>query len=231
MRHRPNRKEPFHTVSLELSFISSFLLLDLTINTLVVFSVGSCLDHIAWIEKTLGGKREMVMPDRQDEKKVMHAALHVNGGPLYVSDRMGDYGAPGDKNPSTGTHLYLGYNSIEEAQNVWDAAVKAKATVRMPFEKQFWGSYYGVIQDPFGSVWAISAKPDEPSGVGHKTWKRMKRKRVIVESRHEGRPRKEPPRRAARSKLTRLVFGEFFSFSSPGPCPSLLRPESLAIQE
>jgi hypothetical protein len=27
----------------------------------------------------------------------------------------------------------------------------------MPFEGQFWGSHYGVVEDPFGTVWAISA--------------------------------------------------------------------------
>jgi hypothetical protein len=26
-----------------------------------------------------------------------------------------------------------------------------------PFEGQFWGSHYGVVEDPFGTVWAISA--------------------------------------------------------------------------
>jgi PhnB protein len=122
-----------------------------------VFSVGSASKHISWIEKALGGKREMIMPDKEDESKIMHAALQLNGGPIYLSDRYGHYGAPDDDAPSTGTHLYLGYDVLTDAERIWKSAVKNKGNVHMPFAAQFWGSHYGVVEDPFGTVWAISA--------------------------------------------------------------------------
>jgi PhnB protein len=152
-----------------------------------VFSVGSANDHITWIEKALGGKREMVMADPKESNKVMHAAMQVNGGPLYFSDRLGEFGAPDANEPaSRGTHLYLGFDSFNDAQNTWDSAVENNAVVHMEFEAQFWGPHYGVLQDPFGTVWAISAqqeaandKDDEKEPFGNE---RVQRKSSRVNS-------------------------------------------------
>jgi uncharacterized glyoxalase superfamily protein PhnB len=148
-----NQRVLFLTVSF---FFFPFFLFHFTSRS--VFSVGSAHKHIAWIEKALGGKTEMVMNDQKDETKVMHAALQVNGGPVYLSDRMGNYGSPDvDETPSRGTHLYLGFDELADAQKIWSSAVKSKGKIHMPFEGQFWGSHYGVVEDPFGSVWAVSA--------------------------------------------------------------------------
>jgi uncharacterized glyoxalase superfamily protein PhnB len=123
-----------------------------------VFSIGSANKHIAWIEKALGGKKEMVMPDHADKTKVMHASVQLNGGPVYFSDRFGNYGAPDANEPaSRGTQLYLGFDSLEEADKIWKSAVKNKGKVHMAFVGQVWGSHYGVVEDPFGTSWAISA--------------------------------------------------------------------------
>ncbi len=60
------------------------------------------------------------MDDPTDASKVMHASVQVNGGPLYFSDRLGHYGAPDTDEPvSRGTHLYLGFESLEEAREKW----------------------------------------------------------------------------------------------------------------
>lgn len=126
-------------------------------SSLPVFSVGSASKHTSWIEKALDGKREMVMPDKEDESKIMHAAMQLNGGPVYLSDRYGSFGAPDDQEPSRGTHLYLGYEKLADAERVWKNAVKNKGKVHMDFAAQFWGSHYGVVEDPFGTVWAIAA--------------------------------------------------------------------------
>jgi uncharacterized glyoxalase superfamily protein PhnB len=144
-------------------FFSRFLLL-----LLAVFSVGSASKHISWIEKALGGKREMVMPDKRDESKIMHAVVQLNGGPVYLSDRMGSFGAPDDDEPTTGTHLYLGFDALADAEQVWKSAVKNKGKVHMNFAAQFWGSHYGVVEDPFGTIWAVSAPSPKKDENGEK---------------------------------------------------------------
>lgn len=122
-----------------------------------VFSGGEgCVKHMDWITRVFGGNVDFSM--KKDDGTVEHAAMTVNGGPIYFSDRVGGYGAP-DKThpPSYGTHLYLGFDEFEDAQKRWEEAVGNGAKVRMEFEKQYWGPHYGVLEDPFGSVWAISA--------------------------------------------------------------------------
>ena len=154
----------------------------------------------------MGGKREMVMHDREDPTKVMHAAVQINGGPLYLSDRMGHYGSPEVDDPALrGTHLYLGFDSLEAAQKMWANAVKHKATIHMPFEAQFWGSHYGVVQDPFGTVWAISAsskaKDDEDQEEGEEEKEQETRKSPRRAAKRTPTKKSEPeePKRAKNS--------------------------------
>ena len=45
---------------------------------------------------------------------------------------------------------------VEDADKVYDQAVKAGAAATMPLEDQFWGDRYGKVKDPFGHTWAIA---------------------------------------------------------------------------
>jgi uncharacterized glyoxalase superfamily protein PhnB len=143
----------------------------------------------------------MVMPDREDPTKVMHAALQLNGGPLYLSDRMGHYGYPAVDDPaSRGTHLYLGFDSLEAAQKIWSSAVRHKAVVHMPFEAQFWGSHYGVVQDPFGTVWAISAPSQKDQEEEEKVTVRKSAQRSSSRTPATTNPTSATPKRAKRKQ-------------------------------
>jgi uncharacterized glyoxalase superfamily protein PhnB len=48
-------------------------------------------------------------------------------------------------------HLY-----VENADAVFQRAVKAGCTVKMPIMDQFWGDRYGQVEDPFGHIWSIA---------------------------------------------------------------------------
>jgi PhnB protein len=45
---------------------------------------------------------------------------------------------------------------VEDADAVFDRAVKAGCTVRMPMMDQFWGDRYGQVEDPYGHRWAFA---------------------------------------------------------------------------
>jgi PhnB protein len=47
-------------------------------------------------------------------------------------------------------HLY-----VENADAVFEQAVRAGATVTMPLDDMFWGDRYGKLEDPFGHQWSI----------------------------------------------------------------------------
>jgi PhnB protein len=44
---------------------------------------------------------------------------------------------------------------VPDADAVWNRAVAAGATVKMPLENQFWGDRYGQLEDPFCFSWSI----------------------------------------------------------------------------
>ena len=47
-------------------------------------------------------------------------------------------------------HLY-----VENADAVFEQAVRAGAKVTMPPDEMFWGDRYGKLEDPFGHQWSV----------------------------------------------------------------------------
>lgn len=89
-----------------------------------------------------------------DGKRLMHAHVSINGGPLLMSDCFPEHGFPFVA--PQGFHIHL---QVDDGQAWWDRAVEAGCEVAMPFEKQFWGDTYGELRDPFGVKWSIGASP------------------------------------------------------------------------
>ena len=86
--------------------------------------------------------------------KIMHAAVRIGDSTVMLVDEFPDYGSVGPKklNGSPVTmHVY-----VPDVDRVFEQAVAAGATVRMPLENQFWGDRYGQVVDPFGHNWSIA---------------------------------------------------------------------------
>jgi uncharacterized glyoxalase superfamily protein PhnB len=96
--------------------------------------------------------------------KIMHASVRIGDSNVMLVDEFPDYGSVGPKklNGSPVTlHVY-----VPNVDQVFEQAVAAGATVRMPVEDQFWGDRYGQVVDPFGHNWSIATHvkdmaPDE----------------------------------------------------------------------
>jgi PhnB protein len=87
------------------------------------------------------------MPMPEGGAGLMHAQVAINGGALMMTDHGG--GAA----PSYGFgHLQL---VVADGRAWWDRAVAAGCTVLAPYERQFWGDDWGLLEDPFGIKWAI----------------------------------------------------------------------------
>lgn len=86
--------------------------------------------------------------------KLIHACLRIGDSPIMLVDEFPECQSLGPKSlqgsPVT-MHLY-----IEDADAVFDRAVAAGASIKMPLEDTFWGDRYGVIEDPFGHHWSIA---------------------------------------------------------------------------
>jgi PhnB protein len=94
-----------------------------------------------------------------DGKRIMHAALLVNGGTLMLCDDFPEYrGGKGSTPEALGGSPVVLHLQVPEADSLFNQAVAAGAKVVMPLADQFWGDRYGQITDPFGHTWSIGAK-------------------------------------------------------------------------
>jgi PhnB protein len=128
--------------------------MDTSRNVVAYLTVEGGLKAIDFYEKAFGAK-VVAKQLADDGKRVMHADLEINGGHVYLSDDF-HTGAGGTKAPTalggTGVTIHL---ESPDAEKLWKSAVKAGAIEVMPLKKQFWGSLYGRLSDPFGHSWSI----------------------------------------------------------------------------
>jgi PhnB protein len=104
-----------------------------------------------------------------DGKKIMHAALELgSGGVIFLVDDFPERNGGKARTPTAlgGSPITIHLN-CGDVQATWKGAVGAGAKVILPLEKQFWGDVYGIVEDPFGHRWSMSAahadKPSEQS--------------------------------------------------------------------
>jgi uncharacterized glyoxalase superfamily protein PhnB len=107
---------------------------------------------IEFYKKAFGAEEGGRMPG--PDGKLMHAMIRIGGSPVMLVDEMPEWGALGPKtlkgSPVT-IHLY-----VENADAVFERAIKAGAKAVMPIADQFWGDRYGKLEDPFGHHWSVA---------------------------------------------------------------------------
>ena len=112
---------------------------------------------IAFYQRAFGAK-DLGTHTTPDGSKVMHGALEINGAVVFVVDDFPDHnqGKARSAKALGGSPVTIHLNCAD-VQASWDRAVGAGATVLLPLAKQFWGDTYGVLEDPFGQRWSMSA--------------------------------------------------------------------------
>jgi uncharacterized glyoxalase superfamily protein PhnB len=88
------------------------------------------------------------------EGKLMHAEVKIGDSIVMLSDEFLEWGAKGAQTLG-GTPVSLNLY-VEDCDAVFNRAVEAGATVKMPLADQFWGDRYGQVVDPYGHVWAVA---------------------------------------------------------------------------
>jgi PhnB protein len=97
-----------------------------------------------------------------DGKRIMHAALLINGATLMLCDDFPEYrGGKGSTPEALGGSPVVLHLQVDQADPLFNQAVAAGAQVSMPLADQFWGDRYGQVIDPFGHTWSIGAKVRE----------------------------------------------------------------------
>jgi PhnB protein len=127
-----------------------------------LFFDGRCEEAIEFYKAKLGATVEMLMrfkdaPDQSQMApgsgdKVMHASLKLGDASVMVSD-----GHCNGKPEFQGFSLALSVKGDAEAERVFKTLSEG-GTVRMPMEKTFFASRFGMLADKFGVGWMITAE-------------------------------------------------------------------------
>ena len=90
-----------------------------------------------------------------DAKKIMHISLQIDADTaLMASDTLPAMGMP-PLTPGNNISLSAHPKTVDEGKRIFNA-LAAGGQVMMPFEKAFWGAYFGMLTDKFGIKWMVN---------------------------------------------------------------------------
>ncbi|SDX95938.1 VOC family protein [Paenibacillus sp. CF384] len=96
---------------------------------------------------------EMMPGTSEDDKdRVMHLVLQAAGLLFYMADA-------GPIHRGNGIDLTLEFETEEEAEDAFNNLSGNGGAIIMPFERMFWGSMFGRIEDKYGVRWQIATQP------------------------------------------------------------------------
>ena len=108
-------------------------------------------DAIEFYKQAFGAVELTRMPG--SDRKIMHASIRIGNSVIMLNEEFpewGSFGATHFKGSPVTIHLY-----VENADAMFERAVRAGAKVTMPLDDMFWGDRYGKVEDPFGHQWSI----------------------------------------------------------------------------
>lgn len=112
---------------------------------------------IGFYGTVFGATERMRMPG--PDGKIGHAELDIGDAVIMLADEHPDMDirAPRTVGGTPVTiHVY-----VEDADEVFDRAVKAGATALQPVEDKFYGDRSGVFEDPFGHRWNVATHVED----------------------------------------------------------------------
>jgi PhnB protein len=114
-----------------------------------------CADAIEFYKKAFGATEVCRVP-APDGKRIMHAAIHIDGRPVFLVDDFPEFCGGKSESPKAlgGTPVTI-HRFVEDCDAAIQRAADAGATVKMPPADMFWGDRYGVVVDPFGHSWSL----------------------------------------------------------------------------
>jgi PhnB protein len=86
--------------------------------------------------------------------KIMHAEIKIGDSIIMLGEEMRECGnlAPTSLGGTPfAMHLY-----VQNADEAFERAVLAGATIKMPIQEMFWGDRFGKVTDPFGHQWSLA---------------------------------------------------------------------------
>ena len=124
-----------------------------------LFFDGRCDEALAFYQKALGAKVEMLMRFKENpspaanppgsDDKVMHSCIRIGDAAVMASD-----GNCTGKPSFQGFSLSLTAKDVPEARRLF-AALGEGGQVQMPFAQTFFSPGFGMVADRFGVSWMV----------------------------------------------------------------------------
>jgi uncharacterized glyoxalase superfamily protein PhnB len=130
---------------------------------------------IEFYQKAFGAQERFRMPT-PDGRQIAHAELKIGDSVFMLADEM-----PGQdcKSPLALDGTPVGfYLYVEDVDAVFERAVDAGATIKMPVQDAFWGDRMGMVADPSGHLWTLAThiedlSPEELAERGREAFEKM----------------------------------------------------------
>ena len=106
---------------------------------------------IDFYQKAFGA--QVLGVNRMPDNRVMHALLKIGDSMLMLNDEFPEFGGSRAAEQGAGITIHL---YVDKVDDVFQKAVSAGATQKMPLMDQFWGDRYGQVIDPFGVRWSLA---------------------------------------------------------------------------
>lgn len=127
-----------------------------TLNAYLAFE-GNCKEAMEFYQSILGGELEFMtfegspMDVPEDYKdKIMHSTLNFGSGLFMASDMQPDQAVVKGNTVS----LSLTLDEEGKARETFEK-LAVGGLVMMPFDKTFWGEYFGMCKDKYGFDWMV----------------------------------------------------------------------------
>jgi PhnB protein len=113
---------------------------------------------IEFYAKAFGARELFRFPP---QGRIAHAELEIGGSIVMLGEEAPDYGFPGPETlggSPVAMHVY-----VENTDAAIERAVAAGARVIRPATNEFYGERSGIVLDPFGYNWTLTAKTEDMS--------------------------------------------------------------------
>jgi len=113
----------------------------------------------AFYQKAFDAKENARHP-AEDGKRLMHVALSIHGGDVFLCDEFPEHGgapAPTKERPAP-VQLTIQLKAPKEVDAIYAQAVKAGAAGVSEPADMFWGARFAQLRDPFGHLWMLNAQ-------------------------------------------------------------------------
>lgn len=102
------------------------------------------------------GAVELCRQETPDRRKVMRAALSINGAMLLLSDDFPELTGHAVTPEALGGSPVTMHLTVPDVDAFFARAVAEGAVITMPLADAFWGDRFGKLRDPFGHHWSVA---------------------------------------------------------------------------